>query len=193
MTFAILSLLAGTCCALFLPEPLNLFAFIFSAACGGYCVLRSKTRRVILRYGRLTWTKEELARHILITGDIGSAKTTSGFHSILFQLTQNLPDWGGLVLGAKGNESEFIRELMEHAGREQDLIEIKVRPELESSKWTPPHRYNLVSDRRIPWMTQAQFIIDIASSMTSGQQHPFFRSISQIALCKAFELIDAHC
>ncbi|MEO0510830.1 MAG: type IV secretion system DNA-binding domain-containing protein [Verrucomicrobiota bacterium] len=191
MPFAILSLLVGTCLGLLLPAPFNLVVFVFSAACGGYCVLRSKTRRVILRYGRLTWTKEELARHFLISGDTGCGKTTSGFHSILFQLTQSLPSWGGLVLDAKGNESEFIRELMQHAGREQDLIEIKVRPELESSNWTPPHRFNLVSDRRIPWMTHAKFIIDVASSMTSGKQHAFFRSISQIALCNAFELIDA--
>ena len=30
---------------------------------------------------------------ILISGDTGRGKTTSGFHSILFQLTQSLPSW----------------------------------------------------------------------------------------------------
>ena len=165
---------------------------LLSAACGGYCVLIRKPRRVVLRYGGLTWTVQEIARHVLITGDTGRGKTTSGFHSILYQLTENIPDWGGLVLGVKGNESEYIRDLMEHHGRIDDVIEIKVRPSQASTNWEPPHRFNLLSDRQIPWMTHAKIIIDIAASMTSGPQHAFFRPMAQIALSNAFALIDEY-
>lgn len=184
-------LLTGGIIASFLQAPYNFAAFLLSAA-GGYCVLLVKTRRVILRFGRLTWTLEEVVQHILITGSVGCGKTTSGFHSILFQLTKNVPNWGGLVLGVKGNESEFVRELLQHHHRQHDLIELVVRPEDASTHWEPPHRYNLLSDRRIPWMTHAKIIIDIAASMTSGQQHAFFRPMAQIALKNAFELIDMH-
>lgn len=171
--------------------PYGIIAFLLSAA-GGYCVLLRKTCRVILRYGRLTWTKEEVVRHILITGDIGSGKTTSGFHSILFQLTQNVSNWGGLVLGVKGNEAAYIHELLTTFGRASDHINLEVRPSNASTNWEPPHRYNLLSDRQIPWMTHAKIIVDIAASMTSGQQHSFFRPMAQIALANAFALIEEH-
>jgi len=66
-----------------------------------------------------------------------------------------------------------------------------VRPPDASTKWRPPHRYNLLSDRSLPWSTHARIITDIASSMTKGTQHPFFGTIAQIALTRAFETLDA--
>ncbi|WP_411845729.1 type IV secretion system DNA-binding domain-containing protein [Roseibacillus persicicus] len=145
---------------------------------------------MILRIGSLTWTKEELCRHILITGDTGSGKTTSGFQPILLQITRNVPNWGGLVLGVKGDEHRFITELAHAHNRENDLIHLEVRPPDSSTKWTPPHRYNLLSDRSIPWMTHAKIIVDIASSVTEGSQHAFFKPMAQISLSNAFELLD---
>lgn len=169
--------------------PYSLLTFLLLAA-GGYRLISDKKRSVILRFGRLTWVREELCRHVLITGDTGSGKTTSGFQPILHQLTENVPDWGGLILGVKGDEPAFIRELAKHHGREQDVIEIQVRPPDASTKWKPPHRYNLLSDRQIPWMTHAKAIVDIAASMTDGHQHAFFRPMAQIAIANALELID---
>lgn len=150
----------------------------------------TKPRRIILRLGCLTWTREELCRHILITGDTGSGKTTSGFHPILGQITRNEPDWGGLVLGVKGDEHRFVAELLQAHGRGDDLIHLQVRPEGASTRWMPPHRYNLVSDRSLPWTTHAKAIVDLSASMTEGVQHAFFRPMAQIALANAFELLD---
>ena len=184
-------LVVGSGCALSLQLPplWASLAFWLSAG-GGYCVLLHKPRKVVLRLGTLTWSKEELSRHFLITGDTGSGKTTSGFHQILVQLTRNVPDWGGLVLGVKGDEHRFITELADAHGRSHDLIHLQVRPEGCSTKWLPPHRYNLLGDRSIPWMTHAKAIVDIASSMTEGGQHAFFRPMAQIALANAFHLLD---
>jgi len=154
-----------------------------------FCLLYRK-RIVILRHGSLTWTQKELARGVLISGDTGSGKTVSGFQPILVQLTKNLPYWGGLVLGVKGDEHRFIEELAEAHNRSHDVIHLQVRPDGESTKWQPPHRFNLLSDHSIPWMTHAKAIVDIAASMTEGKQHAFFRPIAQIALANAFTLLD---
>jgi hypothetical protein len=54
----------------------------------------------------------------------------------------------------------------------------------------PAQRYNLVSDRSIPWTTHAKAIVDLASSMTEGVQHAFFKPMAQLALANAFELLD---
>ncbi len=163
------------------------------AVVGGSAILLvslAPRRRVILRFGALTWTVEELCRHLLITGDTGSGKTTSGFHQILVQLTRNVADWGGLVLGVKGDEHMFIKELADAHGRTEDVIHLQVRPVGASTNWVPPHRYNLLSDRGLPWMTHAKMVVDVAASVTEGKQSAFFRPMAQIALANAFELLD---
>lgn len=172
-----------------LVTPVNWIAFTTSIV-GGVCILFHKHRKVILRFGKLTWTIQELCRHVLITGDTGSGKTTSGLQPILIQITKNIPDWGGLVLGVKGDEHRFMTELAETYHRQTDIIHLQVRPPDASTKWKPPHRYNLVSDRSLPWMTHAKAIVDIAASVTEGRQHAFFRPMAQIAISHAFELLD---
>ncbi len=172
-----------------LPHPLNWITLILTSA-GGFCVLLYKHRKIVLRFGVLTWTQQELCRHILITGDTGSGKTLSGIHPIIIQITRNIPNWGGLVLGVKGDEHRFIQQLAQTYQRQDDIIHLQVRPPDTSTKWQPPHRYNLVSDRSLPWMTHAKAIIDIAASVTEGKQHAFFRPMAQIAIANAFELLD---
>lgn len=186
---ALAILIAGTYSAQFVEPPYHWLALPLSAL-GGFCVLSHRSRKVILRIGSLTWTEEELCRHFLITGDTGSGKTTSGFQPILIQLTRNIPNWGGLVLGVKGDEHRFVTELAKAHGRGDDLIHLEVRPPDCTTKWTPPHRYNLLSDRSIPWTTHAKAIVDIASSVTEGSKHAFFHTMAQIALANAFELLD---
>lgn len=176
--------------SLVVPDPYHWGTFWTGATLGVIAAMK-KHRRVILRFGSLTWTREEVCRHILITGDTGSGKTTSGFHPILVQLARSEPTWGGLVLGVKGDEHSFAEELLTAHGRNHDLIHLQVRPESESTNWQPPHRYNLLSDRTIPWMTHAKALVDIASSMTDGRQSAFFRPMAQIALARAFEMLDA--
>lgn len=147
-------------------------------------------RKLILRFGRLGWTINELCRHVLVTGDTGCGKTSSGFHTILVQLTQNVPNWGGLVLGVKGDEHEFIAPLLSNAGRCGDLIHLEVKPANAAHGWEPTHRYNLLSDRGLPWTTHAKAVVDTAASLTAGRQDSFFKPMAQIALAHAFELLD---
>lgn len=175
---------------LHLPPPYHWAAAVCGAGFGLSALLPTSERKVILRIGPLTWTKEEFCRHFLITGDTGSGKTTSGLNPILLQVTQNVPNWGGLVLGSKGTEHHFIGDLLRFHGRSADHVHLKIRPSEASSKWTPPHRFNLLSDRSLSWSTHAKIISDIVASLTEGKQHAFFRPMAQIALANAFELLD---
>ena len=188
--FAFLVLVAG---GIFLvsdfPPPTRWLVLLL-VMIGALSVLFYKHRKIVLRFGKLTWTKEELVRHVLITGDIGSGKTTSGLQPILHQISKNIPDWGGLVLGAKGDEHQFVTELAHTHGRQHDLIHLQVRPSDVSTKWKPSHRYNLVSDRSLPWTTHAKAIVDIAASMNEGRQHPFFRPMAQLAIANALEFLE---
>ena len=146
-------------------------------------------RDSVLRFGSLRWTENELCRHVLITGDTGCGKTTSGFQPVLVQLTHNAPKWGGLMLGVKGDEHEFLTDLMKANGRTRDVVKLEVRPASAPHSWAPPHRYNLLSDRSLPWSAHAKAVVDTASSVTAGRQDAFFKPMAQIALTNAFELL----
>ena len=156
----------------------------------GLMVAAAPHRKVVMRFGHLTWTREELCRHVLITGDTGCGKTSSGFNNILVQLTSSIPDWGGLAVGVKGDEAEFLDELLGHHGRAQQLVVLRVRPSHAPSSWQPPHRYNLLSDRSLPWTAHAKAVVDTASSLTEGRQDSFFKPMAQISLAGAFQLLD---
>lgn len=179
----------GCLTAMKLPEHLVNIGLGLSFV-AGLCVVLSPARKVILRFGPLTWTEHDLCRHILITGDTGSGKTTCGFHNILHQLTERAPKWGGLVLGVKGDEHDYLIKLMADQGQPERLLHLQVRPAEASSHWKPPHRYNLVSDRSLPWTTHAKAIVDTGASLTGGRQDAFFRPMAHLCLAHAFELLD---
>lgn len=145
---------------------------------------------IVVRYGNLSWSVDDLCRHVFITGDTGVGKTSSGFATLLTQISTNVPGWGGLILGAKGDEHHFARELCEGQGRPKSFVNLTVRPDNEGWNWQPGHRYNLVSDRSLPWTTHAKAIVDTAASLTEGQQSSFFKPAAQQALANAFQLIN---
>ncbi|MEZ5325837.1 MAG: type IV secretion system DNA-binding domain-containing protein [Verrucomicrobiales bacterium] len=176
---------------LFLEQPTPLGkAGSATALFVGIALVASPQRKAVMRFGHLSWTREELCRHVLITGDTGCGKTSSGFHSILVGLTKSLSGWGGLVIGVKGDETEFLGELLDANGRSDDLVHLQVRPVDASPDWKPPHRFNLLSDRSLPWTAHAKAIVDTASSMTEGRQDAFFKPMAQIALANALQLLD---
>lgn len=187
--FSIALILIGASVSSRFTSPFNVAVFLVTMMASLSCLFY-RHRKIVLRFGKLTWTVQELCRHVLITGDTGSGKTTSGLQTILLQITKNIPDWGGLILGVKGDEHRFITELAGAYGRQNDVVHLQVRPADASTKWEPPHRYNLLSDQSLPWMTHAKAIVDIAASVTEGRQHAFFRPMAQIAIANAFELLD---
>ena len=187
-----IALLLGFGGVYFLQKELDLPQRIgaYASVAFGFMAVITRQRETILRIGTLTWTREELCRHILITGDTGCGKTSSGFNTILVRLTKSLPDWGGLAVGVKGDEGEFLQELLTAHGRPNTLVTLKVRPADAPTNWQPPHRFNLLSDRSLPWMAHAKAIVDTASSLTEGRQDAFFKPMAQIALANALQLLD---
>jgi len=160
------------------------------AVLSGLVAIAAPIRQTALRIGHLTWTQEQLCRHFLITGDTGCGKTSSGFNTVLVGLTKSVKGWGGLVVGVKGDEHEFLSELLENNGRERDLVRLQVRPADAPPTWEPPHRFNLLSDRSLPWTAHAKAIVDTASSLTEGRQDAFFKPMAQIALANALQLLE---
>ncbi len=144
----------------------------------------------IVRYKNLKWKPGEFTRHWLITGDTGVGKTTSGFNPLLHQISVARPNWGGLILGAKGDEHFFAQEHFTGHGRPNDVCVLAVRPDRMDREWQPKERYNLVSDPRLPYTTHAKNLVDTGASLTEGEQSSFFKPAAQQALTSAFELLE---
>ncbi|MCB1235593.1 MAG: type IV secretory system conjugative DNA transfer family protein [Verrucomicrobiae bacterium] len=173
----------------------------FTAAVGGSCFavsfllafynpVRKSAGDCVVTYKNLRWSPGEFTRHWLITGDTGVGKSSSGFNPLLHQISMSRPNWGGIVLGAKGDEHFTAREHAEGHGRPDDLCVLSVRPNANDRDWEPPERYNLISDRRLPWTTHAKNLVDTGASLTEGEQSSFFKPAAQQALTAAFELLE---
>ena len=144
--------------------------------------------RCVARLKGLTWKRSEFCRGWLITGDTGSGKTSSGINQLAHQVFQNEPKWGGLCIDEKGVYWETLQAMAEHYGRSQDLIHLQIRPD-NDFKWLPPHRFNLVGDRSIPFSTYAKFVVDTATSLGQGGDKGFFKSQAQTHIAHALELL----
>jgi type IV secretory pathway TraG/TraD family ATPase VirD4 len=151
--------------------------------------LRAPKNRVVLRLAGFKWTRGDFCRGWLITGDTGSGKTRSGITSLLFQIFQNEPTWGGLCIDDKGLYWETLSEMARHFGREDDLILLQVRPDEASRSWQPRHTYNLTADRSIPYNTFAKAVVDTASSLGQSGDKGFFRNQAQTHIAAALETL----
>jgi hypothetical protein len=146
-------------------------------------------KRYAAKLGGLKWKRNQFCRGWLITGDTGSGKTSSGINQLAHQVFQNEPKWGGLCIDEKGVYWETLAAMARHYGREQDLIHLQVRTNDADGQWTPPHRYNLTGDRRIPFTTYAKFIVDTATSLGQGGDKGFFKTQAQTHIAVALEML----
>src|SRR5947207_12294472 len=71
----------------------------------------------------------------------------------------------------------------------RDLIHLQIRPDDTDPNWVPPHRFNLVCDRSIPFSTYAKFVVDTATSLGQGGDKGFFKSQAQTHIAHALELL----
>ena len=145
-------------------------------------LLRMKRDPVLIRLKGFRWTRQQLCQHVLITGATGTGKTRSGIVALLLELFRNERNFGGLFVDAKGVLHEVILEVARNGGRANDVVLLEVGP-------NPRQRFNLVGDRRIPFATLAQCVVDTAFAMGNRNEQSFFRSAAQIHIAKALEAL----
>lgn len=158
-------------------------------ALGGWGLL-FEPRNIAARLAGLGWTTRDFARGWLITGDIGSGKTSSGIVQLMRQLFRNLPTWGGLCIDEKGVFWETLTRMATHHNRARDVLILEVRPEGDAGNWQPKHRFNLVGDRTIPNSTYAHMVIDAAQALGQKNDQGFFREQAELHIANALEALE---
>jgi hypothetical protein len=133
------------------------------------------------------WDRNDFCRGWLITGDTGAGKTFA-INVLLHSVFQNEPDWGGLCCDEKGIYHETLVRMAKRYGREQDVLLLQTRPDQANDDWTPPTRFNLLSDETIPWSTYATVIVDTASSLASGSEDKgFFKTQAHVNIGRGIQ------
>ncbi|MDE3084381.1 MAG: hypothetical protein KGJ37_04060, partial [Verrucomicrobiota bacterium] len=129
------------------------------------CALDRRSRAaVVLRLGGFSWDVFNFCRGWLITGETGSGKTLAAINTMLWQVSKNCPNWGGICIDDKGLYWETLSEMMRHLGRSKDLILLKVRPEDAPADWSPPNTFNFLEYGRLPYSAKAKDVCDVATS-----------------------------
>ncbi len=149
----------------------------------------SSASRPILRLAGFSWDVFSFCRGWLIVGETGSGKTQSAINTMLWQVSKNCPNWGGVCIDDKGVYWETLSEMFRHLGREKDLILIKVRPEGAPDDWTPPHTFNFLDYERLPYSAKAKDVCDVAASLGQGGDQSFFKVQAEIQMEFAFRAL----
>lgn len=152
-------------------------------------IVSRREKDVVARLGGLVWTLSDFARGWLITGDIGSGKTSSGIVQLMRQVFLNVPTWGGLCIDEKGVFWETLTKMASHHGREEDVIVLEIRPEHADAAWQPRHRFNLVGDRSIPFSAYARMVVDAARSLGQDSDQNFFREQAELHIAAGLEAL----
>lgn len=144
---------------------------------------------VVVRLGGLSWTARDFARGWLITGDIGSGKTSSGIMQLMQQIFLNSRRWGGICIDEKGVFWEALSQMAAHHGRSSDVVVLAVRPENAPVEWKPTHRFNLVGDRSIPFSTYARMVVEAGQSLGQENDQNFFREQAELHIAAGLEAL----
>ena len=147
-----------------------------------------RQKLVTARFAGLTWSRNDFCRGWLITGDTGAGKTFA-VNALLHSVFQHESDWGGLCCDEKGIYHETLTRMAARYGRSADLILLQTRPDFSADGWTPPARFNPLSDPAIPWSTYAAAIVDTATAVAGGNEDKgFFRTQAQSHIGRAIQL-----
>ena len=120
------------------------------------CALgRRSGAHVILRLGGFSWDIFSFCRGWLITGQVGTGKTVGAINTMLWQVSKNCPNWGGVCVDDKGLYWETLSPMLGHLGRASDLILLQVRPENAGADWRATHRFNFLDNPHLPWSAKA--------------------------------------
>jgi type IV secretory pathway TraG/TraD family ATPase VirD4 len=143
-----------------------------------------RSRPGVIRIGGLRWSLQEFLTGWLITGRIGSGKTSSGLMHLLVQVFRVIPKWGGLMIDDKGHAWELFRDTAKAHGREVDVIVLRAS---ESEFEVVP--FNLVGDRNLPWETYGRIAVETAIAQGQRGDQSFFRIQAETHIARALEAL----
>lgn len=135
--------------------------------------------------GQLLALAEEL------TGETGSGKTLGGVNAMLWEVTKNCPNWGGVCVDDKGLYADTLATMLARVGRLEDLVVLEVRPETAPLDWKPPHTFNFLADPYLPFSGKAKIVCDVAAAQGQRSDQTFFRAQAQVQMEFAFRLLAA--
>jgi hypothetical protein len=185
------SLIAASGAIRWLPSPYRWALVSLFLVVGIFAlVVPEQSPGVVAMLKGLRWKRSQFCRGWLITGDTGSGKTSSGINQLAHQVFRNEPRWGGLCIDEKGVYWETLKAMATHYDRMSDLIHVQIQPDSATPNWTPEHRFNLTSNRAIPFSTYAKFVVDTATSLGQGGDKGFFKSQAQTHIAHALELLS---
>lgn len=144
---------------------------------------------IVLRLGGFAWRQDDFCRGWLITGQIGTGKTSGAVNTMLWQVSKNCPTWGGVCVDDKGLYWETLGPMLRQLGREQDLILLQVRPPDASGEWKPAHTFNFLDNPHLPYSAKAKIICDVAASLGQRSDQSFFRMQAQVQMEFAFQVL----
>ncbi|MBQ9013190.1 MAG: DUF87 domain-containing protein [Bacilli bacterium] len=105
-------------------------------------------------------TDKGLYQNVLITGSIGSGKTSSAISNILAGLIEN--NLGGLVIDIKGDYVESVEKIAKKYNRENDLVKISINNEF---------RYNPLHDNMLSSTEMANSIKQVLTLFSGENQN----------------------
>ncbi|MEO6995575.1 MAG: type IV secretory system conjugative DNA transfer family protein [Lacunisphaera sp.] len=159
-----------------------------------YCAIGAKPRKrspVILRFGGFSWDTYSFCRGWLITGQIGTGKTAAAINTMLWQVSKNCPNWGGVCIDDKGVYWETLSTMMRHLGRSSDLVLLQVRPTNAPANWKPQHCFNFLDNPHLPYSAKAKIICDVAAALGQRTEQSFFKLQAQVQMEFAFKALHA--
>lgn len=148
-----------------------------------------RTSRSVVRLGGFGWSVEDFCRGWLITGQIGTGKTTGAINRMLWQVSQNCPTWGGVCVDDKGLYWETLSPMFRQLRRERDLILLQVRPPDAPANWSPAHTFNFLDNPHLPYSAKAKIVCDVAASLGQRSEQSFFRMQAQVQIEFAFQVL----
>ncbi len=158
-----------------------------------YCAAvapRRAAAKTVLHLGGFGWRLEDFCRGWLITGQIGTGKTSGAINAMLWQVSRSCPTWGGVCVDDKGLYWETLTPMLRQIGREKDLILLQVRPADAGPDWTPPHTFNFLASSHLPYSAKAKIICDVAASLGQRSDQSFFRMQAQVQMEFAFRVLE---
>jgi hypothetical protein len=150
---------------------------------------RRRRTHTILRLGGFSWSLEDFCRGWIITGETGSGKTLGGINTMLWQVSKNCPNWGGVCVDDKGLYAQTLDAMLRRLGRRDDLIVLEVRPDGASPDWRPPHTLNFLEDPYLPFSGKAKIVCDVAVAQGQRSDQSFFRTQAQVQIEFAFRVL----